>query len=102
MKDTSKHALHNRDLIAISDFSREEIRLVLDQAARYADHIIALGSGGRIYRQGSPFEVVNPEMMRALFELECVVDIDDVTETPRVTPLPGRSRADGSSEDRIT
>lgn len=92
---------HQHELLELIASLRDEGRTLvavlhdINQAARYADHIVALGSGGRIYRQGSPFEVVNPEMMRALFELECVVDIDDVTETPRITPLPGRFRSNG-------
>lgn len=94
---------HQHELLELIASLRDEGRTLvavlhdINQAARYADHIVALGAGGRIYRQGSPFEVVNPEMMRALFALDCVVDVDGVTATPRVTPLPGHTRAGGSS-----
>ncbi|MFG3056177.1 ABC transporter ATP-binding protein [Kitasatospora sp. NPDC048239] len=57
----------------------------LNQAARYADHLIAMRDG-RIVAQGAPGEVVTAELVREVFGLESVVVPDPVTGTPLVVP----------------
>jgi len=61
----------------------------LNQAARYADVMVALGPDGRIYDQGPPQQVMTVAMMQAIFGLACHVDTDPVSMRPRVTPLAG-------------
>ncbi|GAK02113.1 ABC-type Fe3+-siderophore transport system, ATPase component [Geomicrobium sp. JCM 19037] len=57
----------------------------LNLAARYADHMIAL-KDQTVYAEGKPEQVVTPEMMRAVFFLECEVIPDPVTGTPMTIP----------------
>ena len=57
----------------------------LNQAARYADHLVAM-RGGRIVAQGPPTEIVTAELVREVFGLESVVVPDPVTGTPLVVP----------------
>ncbi|MER7702049.1 ABC transporter ATP-binding protein [Kitasatospora sp. NPDC097605] len=57
----------------------------LNQAARYADHLVAMRDG-RIVAQGPPAEVVTAELVREVFGLESVVVPDPVTGTPLVVP----------------
>jgi iron complex transport system ATP-binding protein len=61
----------------------------LNQAARYADVMVALGPDGRIYGQGPPQRVMTAAMMQTIFGLSCHVDTDPVSATPRVAPLTG-------------
>ncbi|MER6912506.1 ABC transporter ATP-binding protein [Streptomyces sp. NPDC000594] len=67
----------------------------LNQAARYADHLIAMKSG-RIVAEGPPGEVVTAELVAKVFGLESVVVPDPVTGSPLVVPgmpygaLPGQ------------
>jgi ABC-type cobalamin/Fe3+-siderophores transport system ATPase subunit len=57
----------------------------LNLACRYADHIIAMRSG-RIVAEGVPAEVVTPETIRAVFDLDCQVIEDPLSKTPLVVP----------------
>jgi iron complex transport system ATP-binding protein len=66
----------------------------LNQAARYADHLVAM-KDGRIAAQGPPGEVVTAEMVREVFGLEAVIVPDPVTGSPLVVPgapIPTRMR----------
>lgn len=58
----------------------------LNQAARYADHIIALRDG-KVEACGPPVEVITPERVRRLFGIRCVVMPDPVSGTPLVVPV---------------
>jgi len=57
----------------------------LNQAARYADHLIAM-KAGRIVARGRPSEVVTAELVHEVFGLESVVVPDPVTGSPLVVP----------------
>ncbi|NGN64844.1 ABC transporter ATP-binding protein [Streptomyces sp. A7024] len=57
----------------------------LNQAARYADHLVAMKSG-RIVAEGPPGKVVTPELMREVFGLDAVIVDDPVTGGPLVVP----------------
>jgi iron complex transport system ATP-binding protein len=57
----------------------------LNQAARYADHLVAM-KRGRIVAQGRPEDVVTASMVREVFGLESVVVPDPVTGSPLVVP----------------
>lgn len=57
----------------------------LNQASRYADHLVAM-KAGRIVAQGRPGEVVTAELVREVFGLESVVVPDPVTGDPLVVP----------------
>ncbi|MDR6357914.1 ABC-type cobalamin/Fe3+-siderophores transport system ATPase subunit [Pseudomonas psychrotolerans] len=57
----------------------------LNQACRYADHIIALRAG-RILAEGPPAEIVTPELIEALYGLKCAVIENPLAGTPLVIP----------------
>ncbi|OON72312.1 ABC transporter ATP-binding protein [Streptomyces tsukubensis] len=57
----------------------------LNQAARYADHLVAMKSG-EVVAEGAPAEVVTEELVRDVFGLECVVVPDPVTGSPLIVP----------------
>lgn len=57
----------------------------LNQAARYADHLVAMKQG-RIVAEGAPADVVTEDLVREVFGLECVVVPDPVTGSPLVVP----------------
>ncbi|WP_405501391.1 ABC transporter ATP-binding protein [Streptomyces niveus] len=66
----------------------------LNQAARYADHLVAMKSG-RIVAEGHPGEIVTAELVREVFGLESVVVPDPVTGSPLVVPgAPYRPEAE--------
>ncbi|MFI9601178.1 ABC transporter ATP-binding protein [Streptomyces sp. NPDC052043] len=67
----------------------------LNQAARYADHLIAMRAG-RIVAQGAPGDIVTAELVQEVFGLASVVVPDPVTGGPMVVPGPPRF-ADGTS-----
>ncbi len=68
----------------------------LNQAARYADHLIAMRAG-RIVAQGPPADVVTAGLVREVFGLASVVVPDPVTGGPLVVPgPPWAAGADGA------
>lgn len=64
----------------------------LNQAARYADHLIVM-KDGHVHATGTPEEVLTAEMVQGVFGLPCIISPDPVTGTPTVVPL-SRSRAE--------
>ncbi|MFD4975164.1 ABC transporter ATP-binding protein [Streptomyces sp. NPDC058424] len=72
----------------------------LNQAARYADHLIAMRAG-RIVAQGPPGDIVTAELVQEVFGLASVVVPDPVTGGPMVVPGPPRS-ADGTGAGEDT
>ncbi|MFF3866475.1 ABC transporter ATP-binding protein [Micromonospora sp. NPDC001898] len=65
----------------------------LNQAARYADHLIAMRSG-RVVAAGPPRKILTVELVRDVFGLDCVVVPCPVTGAPLVVPaLTGPSLA---------
>ncbi|MFG2286602.1 ABC transporter ATP-binding protein [Streptomyces sp. NPDC048595] len=57
----------------------------LNQAARYADHLVAM-KAGRIVAQGHPSKVVTADLVRDVFGLDSVVVPDPVTGSPLIVP----------------
>ncbi len=62
----------------------------LNQACRYATHLIVLRPGGEIAAQGDPCEIVTAELMADVFGLRCRVIDDPETGTPLVVPARRR------------
>ncbi|MFE3542825.1 ABC transporter ATP-binding protein [Nocardia sp. NPDC059177] len=57
----------------------------LNLAARYADHLVAMRDG-RVVAQGSPAEIVRPDLVAEVFGVESTVIDDPMTGTPLVVP----------------
>ena len=71
----------------------------LNQAARYAHHLVAMRDG-HIQVAGRPADVVTEEMVRSVFGVESRVIPDPVTGTPMVIARARTERADSSEEVR--
>lgn len=61
----------------------------LNQAARYAGHVVAMADG-RIVAQGPPAETITSELVHDVFDLPNVVIPDPVTGTPLIVPRDTR------------
>ena len=64
----------------------------LNQASRYAHHIVAM-AGGAIHSQGTPAEIVTTEMVRAVYGIEAEVVPHHVDGSPLCLPLGRRARS---------
>jgi iron complex transport system ATP-binding protein len=58
----------------------------LNQAARYATHIIAM-SDGAVVASGTPAEVITVDVIERVFDLRCRIIDDPESHTPMVIPL---------------
>ncbi|MFR3706988.1 MAG: ATP-binding cassette domain-containing protein [Enterobacter hormaechei] len=61
----------------------------LNQACRYATHLIALRDG-EIVAQGAPKEIVTPDLIARIYGMRCMIIDDPVAGTPLVVPLGRR------------
>ena len=91
---------HQLEVMEIVETLRDEsditVVLVLndiDQAARYADRMVALKDGA-IYERGTPEEVVTEELLAEVFEIDAEVELTE--RGPRIVPL--RPRHDDETE----
>ncbi|AFJ46488.1 ATP-binding cassette domain-containing protein [Shimwellia blattae] len=62
----------------------------LNQACRYASHLIALRDG-KIVAEGDPREIITAGLIEEIYGMPCVIIRDPVADTPLVVPL-GRHR----------
>jgi iron complex transport system ATP-binding protein len=89
------HQLEVLDLLW--NLNREENRTIvmvlhdLNQASRYADHLVML-KGGKVFIEGSPAEVVCEENIQAVFGVACRVIIDPEIGSPFFIPLSSKER----------
>jgi iron complex transport system ATP-binding protein len=65
----------------------------VNQACRYADHLVAMHDG-KVHAAGAPGDIVDDELVRTVFGLDAHVAEDPVTGTPLCLPTarPRRSR----------
>ncbi|NIY47502.1 iron-enterobactin ABC transporter ATP-binding protein [Cedecea colo] len=84
---------HQIDLLELlSELNREQgytlaaVLHDLNQACRYATHLIALRDG-KIVAEGAPGDIVTPELIEAIYGLRCMIIEDPVAHTPLVVPL---------------
>jgi iron complex transport system ATP-binding protein len=84
------HQIDVLDLVV--DLNRRENRTIvmvlhdLNQACRYADHVIAMRAG-QIVAQGAPADVITPATVEEVFDLRCQVTADPVSGTPLIVPI---------------
>ncbi|MEV1292135.1 ABC transporter ATP-binding protein [Pseudonocardia sp. NPDC049635] len=69
----------------------------LNQAARYADHLIVMDQG-RVVTTGPPDAVITTELIEEVFGLRSLVVPDPVTGTPTVVPLDPRTAERNGAE----
>jgi iron complex transport system ATP-binding protein len=62
----------------------------INLASRYAHNIIAIKDGA-VFNQGTPEAIINCELVRAVFGMECQVATDPIFGTPHCIPF-GRGR----------
>lgn len=58
----------------------------INLAAQFADRVLLL-KGGRALAAGSPREVLTPQLLGEVFDLEVLVDAHPTTGAPRITPV---------------
>lgn len=58
----------------------------LNDACRYADHLITMHDG-TVHTSGPPRVVVTPQLMKDVFGVACLTVDDPITGTPIVVPL---------------
>lgn len=87
---------HQIDLLELlSELNRERgftlaaVLHDLNQACRYATHLIAMREG-KIVAEGAPKEIVTPAFIEAVYGLRCMIIEDPVAHTPLVVPLGRR------------
>jgi iron complex transport system ATP-binding protein len=74
------------DLLADEGHTLVAVLHDLNQASRYADHLVAMRDG-RIVAQGPPVEVVTADLVADVFGLDCRVIDDPESGTPLVIPV---------------
>ena len=84
---------HQLDVLQlVGRLNREQGRTVvmvlhdLAQACRFADHLVALRNGA-VIASGPPAQVVDREMVRQVFDVECRIIPDPVSGDPVVVPI---------------
>jgi iron complex transport system ATP-binding protein len=87
------HQLEVMDLLTeLNERDQRTIVLVLhdlNQACRYAHHLIAM-KGGRIVAEGAPSEILTSDLVLDVFGVRCRVESDPVSHTPMVIPIGRR------------
>lgn len=63
----------------------------LNQATRHATHLVVL-KAGRVIATGAPTQVLTEDLVREVFELNCMVIDDPASGTPLVVPTDGHWR----------
>ncbi|MFG3404890.1 ABC transporter ATP-binding protein [Streptomyces sp. NPDC048142] len=97
------HQIDVLDLVV--DLNRREGRTIvmvlhdLNQACRYADHVIAMKKG-RIVAEGAPADVITAETVEDVFGLRCQVTTDPVSRTPLVIPVGRHHTPDPEEPER--
>ena len=92
---------HQIDICAVLHRLKQERGLTiilvshdLNLASQYCDRLLLLDRG-QVYRIGCPDEVIRPEVLKAVYRCQVLVDRHPVSGLPRVT-LPGRDGMAGS------
>jgi iron complex transport system ATP-binding protein len=97
------HQVEVLDLV--TDLNRERGATVvmvvhdLNQACRYAHHVVAMKHGA-VIAAGVPSRVITAELVHDVFGLECVVIDDPVSGTPLVIPSARRPQLDDIDAER--
>jgi len=71
----------------------------LDEASRYAHHLVAMRDG-QIVTQGAPRQIVTPDLVRDVFGVLCTTIPDPVSGAPLVVPVGLVAAADAEASVR--
>ena len=63
----------------------------LNLSCRYADYLVALQQG-KVYATGTPQQVMTEEMLQDVFNLECRIVSDPLSDTPMCIPMGRKCR----------
>ena len=63
----------------------------LTLAGRYSDRLIVVGEG-RVIADGSPWDVLTPEVLREAFDLDALVIPDPSSGSPLIVPVDPDNR----------
>ncbi|MBF6302326.1 ABC transporter ATP-binding protein [Nocardia amamiensis] len=100
-----RHQLDVLDLVAeLHTAAGRTVVMVLHdlgQAARYADHLVVLHDG-RLAAAGAPAEVLDAELVRTVFGVDCRVIPDPETGTPLVVPKSRAARHRHHNDHALT
>lgn len=83
-----KHQYETLDLIQGLTHAGRTIIVVLHdiaQAARYADNIVVMREGA-IYTEGAADQIITQKMIQDVYDLDCIIHLDPVTNTPIISP----------------
>jgi iron complex transport system ATP-binding protein len=98
------HQVEVLDLLAqLNEAEGRTVVLVLhdlNQACRYAHHLVAM-KGGRIVAEGAPADVVTETLVREVFGLETRIVPDPVSGTPLVVPMGRHARSGDTERPRV-
>ncbi|GGJ90713.1 ABC transporter ATP-binding protein [Pseudomonas matsuisoli] len=61
----------------------------LSSACRYADYLVAM-KAGQIVAEGSPLEIITPDLVEALYDVRCTLISDPVSGTPVIAGVTRR------------
>ena len=89
------HQIELLDLLAELNAQGRTVVAVLhdlNQACRYASHLVAMKEGA-IIAEGAPAHIVTAELVEEVFGLPCIVIPDPVAGTPLIVPKGGHGRA---------
>ncbi|MEM6612240.1 MAG: ABC transporter ATP-binding protein [Cyanobacteria bacterium P01_C01_bin.72] len=65
----------------------------LNLSCRYADYLVAVQQG-KVYATGTPQEVMTEEMVQDVFNLECRIVPDPLSDTPMCIPMGRKTQRD--------
>ncbi|MBT2649825.1 ABC transporter ATP-binding protein [Bacillus sp. ISL-34] len=93
------HQIEILDLLfELNEKEQRTIVMVLHDinlACRYAQHIVAIHNRN-VFAQGKPEDIVNADMVRSVFQIECEITVDPLFGTPLCIPYgKGRKVNDG-------
>lgn len=69
----------------------------LNQAARFADHLVAMKDGG-IVKEGTPEEVMTPQILRSVFHIDVEMGLDPRTNKPICLTYDLLDKSDAAEE----
>lgn len=98
------HQIEILDLLF--DLNEQENRTIvmvlhdINLACRYAHHIVAVKEG-RIYAQGEPESIMNEQLIRDVFEMECQVTADPIFGTPLCIPYGKGRKVAAANPNRV-